>query len=131
VPRLVVLATDQSVNTVVGSQAEPAPASGGNELLLLSGQLCLVPPDSQSAALCITPGPAGSYSVRLDREGQVYLFKKLSRLLTWLSIRLAIATVAAISAAGFGLLAVPSAHAGLDPTAVQVEHSAPNPLHSR
>jgi hypothetical protein len=70
-------------------------------------------------------------SAGLDREGQVYLFQKLSRLLTWLSIRLAIATVAAISATGFGLLAVPSAHAGLDPTAAEVEHSAPSPLHTR
>jgi hypothetical protein len=29
------------------------------------------------------------------------------------------------------LLAVPSAHAGLDPTAAEVEHSAPSPLHTR
>jgi hypothetical protein len=58
----------------------------------------------------------------------VYLFGKLARLLMWLSIRLAIATVAAVSAIAFGLLAVPPAHADLgQPTAFEIDHSVSAP----
>jgi hypothetical protein len=60
------------------------------------------------------------------------VFQKLSRLLVWLGIRLAIAMVAALSATGFGLLAVPPAYAGLDePVWLEQGHQAFSPLPSR
>ena len=61
----------------------------------------------------------------------MYVLRKLSQLLTWLSIRLAVATVAAVSATGFGLLAAPSAHAWLDATIVEIDQSAITPLPTR
>jgi hypothetical protein len=62
----------------------------------------------------------------------VHVFQKLSRLLIWLGIRLAIAMVAAVSATGFGLLAVPPAHAGLDePVRLEQDHQVFSPLPSR
>jgi hypothetical protein len=41
-------------------------------------------------------------------------YERLGRVGRRLAARLAIATVAALSAAGLGMLAAPSAHAGLD-----------------
>ena len=61
----------------------------------------------------------------------MYLFHRLNRLLRWLGVRLVIAMVAAVSASGFGLLAVPPAHAGLtEPASFELIHDALSPLPS-